>query len=184
MPSAPELADRRRLAINGAWLHRPARFSDARGWTSEVITDAVWRPAGWRGFVQENQNYAERRGTVRGFHHQVGASAQARIIRVVRGAAYSVLLDLRPDASTYRRWAAEVLTAEGGEVMFVPAGCAHAVQTLEDHTSTSWIADAAFDPAAASGVLWNDPAIGVPWPLPDTTLVGDRDANFPRLDEL
>lgn len=181
---ALEAGGRRALALDGAWLHRPRRYADARGWTSEVITDVYWRSAGWRGFVQENRNHADRRGTVRGFHYQVNASAQSRIIGVVRGACYSVLLDLRPTSPTYRRWTAEILTADGGEVMYAPAGCAHAIQTLEDHTATSWAADAPFDPDAAAGILWNDPALGVPWPLAEIALVGDRDAAFPPLEYL
>ncbi|KRA57528.1 hypothetical protein ASD89_07665 [Caulobacter sp. Root656] len=170
-----------RMGVDGAWLHRPKRFEDARGWTSEVITDAVWRSVGWRGFVQENQNHAMRKGAVRGFHFQAGASAQARILRVVRGAAYSVVLDLRPSSPTRLRWDAAILTARDCEVMYVPAGCAHAIQTLADDTATSWMCDAPFDPSAAAGVLWNDPALGVPWPLFDMALVGERDARLPPL---
>jgi len=179
MPAAEQ--GRRSLAVDGAWLHRPERYRDDRGWTSEVVTEAEWRVAGWRGFVQENQNHAARRGTVRGFHLQTGASAQARIVRIVRGSAYSVVLDVRRGSSNWGRWDAAVLSAAEGEVMFVPAGCAHAIQTLEDDSASAWLCDAPFDGAAAAGVLWNDPALAIPWPLADAAIIGDRDARLPTL---
>uniref|UniRef100_B0T597 dTDP-4-dehydrorhamnose 3,5-epimerase n=1 Tax=Caulobacter sp. (strain K31) TaxID=366602 RepID=B0T597_CAUSK len=170
--------------LEGTWLHRPPRFEDPRGDTGPVLVDADWRAFGWRGFIQENQSRTPNAGVIRGLHFQSGDHAQARIVRVVQGAAYSVALDPRPESPTFGRHAGAQLSARGGTLMFVPAGLAHGLQVLEPDTIVCWATDHPFTPIARGGVVWNDPSAAIAWPITASVSVSDADQALPRLTDL
>ena len=123
-----------------------------------------------------------RRGTIRGFHLQTQPYAEAKLVQCVAGRLFDVALDLRPNSPTYGKHHAVELSPESGRMLFIPEGCAHAFQTLEDATSIVYYISVPFQPDSGRGVFWNDPAIGVKWPLKEA-VIGERDREWPRLTE-
>lgn len=122
-----------------------------------------------------------RRGTLRGMHYQSAPHEEAKVVRVVRGAIFDVAVDLRPASPTYRQWVGVELSAANRRVLYVPAGLAHGYQTLEDHTDVLYFVSAPYVPELQQGVRWNDPAIGIDWPLGAPTVIHPRDAAYPDL---
>lgn len=123
-----------------------------------------------------------RRGTVRGFHLQTEPHAEAKLVQCVAGRLLDVALDLRAGSATYGRYHATELSPESGRMLFIPEGCGHAFQTLEDATSVVYYITSPYHPESACGIAWDDPAIGVAWPVKDAIL-SDRDRALPRLKD-
>src|SRR5262245_52485939 len=123
-----------------------------------------------------------RRGTVRGFHLQAKPHQEAKLVQCAAGRMIDVALDLRPESATYGRYHAATLSAETGLMLFIPEGCAHAFQTLEDATSVVYTISTPYHPESSRGVLWNDPAVGVVWPIKEA-IVSERDSQLPRLKD-
>jgi dTDP-4-dehydrorhamnose 3,5-epimerase len=173
----------RRLEIADLLLVAPQKFGDARGYFLESYNAAAFRDLGIMAeFVQDNQSLSARAGTVRGLHFQVPPAAQAKLVRVLRGAVFDVAVDLRRGSPSYGRWCAATLTADGAEQLYVPRGFAHAFCTLEPDTEVAYKVDAYYAPDCDAGILWNDPEIGIPWPVEASaaTLSG-KDLALPRL---
>lgn len=174
------------LALPEVLLITPKRHGDARGWFSETWNRAALAEAGVvADFVQDNQAFSAKRGTIRGFHFQAAPKAQAKLVRVLKGAIYDVAVDIRTGSPTYGRWVGAELTAEHGEQLLVPRGFAHAYCTLTEDAEIFYKVDAPYAPDLEGGVLWNDPAIGVDWPVPAAwATLADRDRNLPKLADL
>ena len=173
----------RRLALDGLVEIRPRRFADERGFFSETWNDAEWRDAGIAiHFVQDNHSLSKARGTLRGLHFQAPPAAQAKLVRVTRGSAFDVAVDLRPASPTYRQWAGVTLSADAWNQLLIPEGFAHGFLTLEPDTEVQYKASVAYSPAHDRAVRFDDPAIAVDWPLPAAELVlSDRDRAAPLL---
>lgn len=134
-------------------------------------------------WVQCNLSYSDRRGTVRGLHFQAPPAPEFKLIRIGTGAVFGAAVDLRPDRGGFGRcWAGE-LSAADGVMIYVPAGCAFGFQTLADHTEVNYQMSDFFQPELARGVRWNDPELGIAWPL-EVTEMSDRDKVLPTLREL
>ncbi len=164
----------------------PRRQQDARGFFSEVWREDVMTGAGISlRFVQENHALSGATGTVRGLHFQVGKSAQAKLIRCPRGSILDVAVDIRRGSPTYGRYAAVILSDENWKQCYVPAGFAHGYCTLQPNTEVIYKVTAYYDPSSERGLVWNDPEIGIVWPVtPDLAVMTERDRMFPRLAEL
>lgn len=134
------------------------------------------------GLVQCSVSFNRRRGTLRGMHHQVAPHREAKLVRCTMGALYDVVLDLRPDSPTYRRWHGMELSAGNRSALYIPPGVAHGFQTLDDNTEVFYQMDEFFAPDCARGVRWNDPAFAIAWPLPDPIL-SERDRGYPDYQE-
>ena len=166
--------------IPGVWLVDPDVFHDDRG-----TFVRAWMPDEFaaRGLdtriAQGSLAGTRRRGTIRGLHYQASPFDEAKVIRVVRGALFDVAVDLRPDSPTYLRWTGVELTAENRRILYVPAGCAHGYQTLEDDTEVFYFVSAPYSPPHQRGARWNDPAFGIEWPLGPPTSIHERDATYP-----
>src|SRR5262249_52371470 len=115
-------------------------------------------------------SYNARRGTLRGIHYQVSPYEEAKTIRCTSGAMFDVLLDLRPQSSTFKQWVGIELSAVSHNMIYIPEGVAHGFQTLVDHTEVSYQISAFYHAGAARGVRWNDPAFRIKWPLPVTEI--------------
>ncbi|TMJ01495.1 MAG: dTDP-4-dehydrorhamnose 3,5-epimerase [Alphaproteobacteria bacterium] len=170
----------RKLALTGIAVVRPRRFMDARGYFVETYNEKAFREVGITAtFVQDNQSYSAKRGTIRGLHFQLPPTSQAKLVRVLQGSVYDVAVDLRAGSPTYGQWIGETLTADGGEQLFVPRGFAHAFCTLAPDTLVAYKVDDFYAPASESGLIWNDPLLAIEWPIaPDDVVLSDRDLKF------
>jgi len=169
--------------IPGAWVIDPAPHVDARGrfmraWCIEEFA------AHGIDFVpvQANMGFSERRGTVRGLHVQVAPHQEAKLVRCTRGSVFDVLVDLRSDGATHGRWFGVNLSAENGRMLFVPPLCAHGYLTLEDGSEVYYLTSAIYAPDAVRGVRFDDPSVGIAWPL-SPLVVSDQDNRWPLLEE-
>lgn len=167
-------------------LITPGRVGDERGFLSEVFRADRLREAGIAlDFVQENHSYSARGGTVRGLHFQVPPRAQAKLIRVVRGAALDVAVDLRTGSPTFGRHVAVVLSADAWNQILVPAGFAHGFCTLEPDTELVYRLSDYYSPEHERGIFWADPALGIDWPVSEAQAhLSEKDRGLPRLAEL
>lgn len=173
------------MRIAGVVLISPQRHGDHRGYLMETYEREALRDAGiLADFVQDNQSFSTRRGTVRGLHYQAEPAAQAKLVRVLTGAVYDVAVDLRIDSPTYGQWCGAELTAEDGRALFVPRGFAHGFCTLVDDTAVAYKLDAAYAKAHERGIAWNDAALAIDWPVGEhEAILSDRDRALPELAE-
>ncbi len=174
-----------RLSIAEVIRLEPPRFSDSRGWFSEVYAAGKFAEAGVAGpFRQDNQSFSAHAGTVRGLHCQIGARAQGKLVRVLRGRIWDVAVDIRHGSATYGRHAAAELSADNGQQLWVPVGFLHGFVTLEADTEVFYKVTADYDRDSERGVIWNDPDLALPWPVaPNAAVLSDKDARLPRLGE-
>jgi dTDP-4-dehydrorhamnose 3,5-epimerase len=174
------------LAIADVRLIRPKRFGDARGFFSEVYSRAAFAAAGiTMEFVQDNHSRSAKIGTIRGLHFQTAPFAQDKLIRVTKGRILDVAVDLRRASKTYGQHVSAEISADNWTQILVPVGFAHAFCTLEPDTEVVYKVSTPYAPANDGGVLWNDPDLGIAWPLNglEPTL-SDKDAKLPRLRDL
>ena len=134
--------------------------------------------------MQDNQAFSARKGTIRGLHFQAAPHAQAKLVRVLRGAIFDVAVDVRQGSPTYGQWAGATLTAEVGEQLFVPRGFAHGYCTLTDDTELFYKVDGLYAPQTEGGVLWNDPDLAIAWPLDGEPMLSEKDRVLPRLKDM
>lgn len=171
--------------IAGVKLVKPRRFGDSRGYFSETWNKAAFAAIGIDvDFVQDNCSLSAEQATLRGLHFQTNPRAQAKLVRVVRGAVFDVAVDLRRSSPTYGQYASTILTADGGEQLFVPVGIAHGFCTLEPNTEVAYKVSDFYAPDHDAGIIWNDPDIGIDWPLSGMEpVLSDKDLKLPRLAE-
>jgi dTDP-4-dehydrorhamnose 3,5-epimerase len=174
------------LRIRDVLLIRPRRFSDARGFFAEVWNKQTYSEAGiTTDFVQDNCSFSRSPGTIRGLHFQYAPAAQTKLVRVVRGSVLDVAVDLRSDSPTFGAFVSAELTASGGEQLLIPAGFAHGFCTLEADTEVAYKVSDFYAPDLDAGIVWNDPDIGVDWPLEGRTpVLSDKDLKLPRLADI
>lgn len=167
-------------------LIRPTRHQDHRGWFSETYSARALAAAGIATpLVQDNQSLSRRRGTVRGLHFQTPPHAQAKLVRVLRGAILDVAVDLRRGSATFGRHVSAVLEARTGAQLFIPEGFAHGFCTLEPETEIAYKVSAYYAPESDCGLRWDDPALGIAWPdFADPSLMSPRDLALPGLATL
>ena len=160
--------------IEGALLFRPRPHVDERGFFSRTFDAAVMRDAGIdpAGFVQDSQSRSVR-GVVRGMHMRGGAG-EAKLVRCSYGAIFDVIVDLRADSPTYLNWESFKLRDTEQVSLYVPAGCAHGFQALTGPADVSYRIDRAHDPAEDISIMFDDPELAIPWPLP-VTVMSPRD---------
>jgi dTDP-4-dehydrorhamnose 3,5-epimerase len=137
-----------------------------------------------RHVVQINHSRTMQRGTVRGMHYQRAPFVEMKLVRCLRGAVWDVAVDLRAGSRTFLQWQAVELTPENGSMLIIPEGCAHGFQALATECELLYLHTERYAPDAESGVAWNDPRIGVRWPLqlPDADGISERDHSLPLLD--
>ena len=156
-------------------------FRDSRGYFVETYNTRTARAEGLTAeFVQDNQAFSVKVGTVRALHFQVPPHAQAKLVRVLRGAIYDVAVDLRVGSPTYGRWTAATLTASGGEQVFVPRGFAHGYCTLEPNTEVAYKVDDYYEPDCEQGLIWNDPTLAIDWPVAADVVLSEKDSKLPH----
>lgn len=165
---------------------RPEKFGDHRGFFSEVYNRAEFARLGIEfDFLQDNHSLSGVRGTVRGLHFQITPFAQTKLIRVVRGAIFDVAVDLRTGSPAFGKSVNATISAKAWNQILVPAGFAHGFCTLEPDTEVIYKVDAPYSPDHDKGLMWNDPALDINWPVnPDDAIVSEKDRNHPPLSDL
>jgi dTDP-4-dehydrorhamnose 3,5-epimerase len=167
--------------LAGAFVVEPERSEDERGFFARTWCSAEFASRGLNAsLVQCNISQNKRRGTLRGLHYQEAPHEEAKLVRCTRGAIYDVIVDLRPGSRTQYRWFGVELSAENYRMLYVPEGFAHGFQTLRDDAEVFYQMTTAYHAPSARGLRWNDPLLGIGWPVADPFL-SPRDANFPLL---
>lgn len=175
--------DVRPLSIPDVKLITPRRFGDQRGYFFEAYNHRAFHAAGITGdFVQDNQSHSSAIGTLRGLHCQTPPFEQAKLVRVLKGRIFDVAVDIRRGSSTFGQHVSIELTADSGAQLLVPVGFLHGFATLEPDCEVLYKVTAYYSPANDKGVIWNDPDLRVPWPLPaDGPVLSDKDKHLPTL---
>ena len=170
-----------KTAIDGVYIVEPKVFGDHRGFFMESYSKRVFEEAGLHyDFVQDNHSSSTVKGTLRGIHFQQDPMAQAKIVRVVRGAVMDVAVDLRKGSPTYLQWVSVELSAENKRQFYIPRGFGHGFVTLTDDVDFCYKADNLYDHPSDRSIRFDDPAIGVDWGVTDPIL-SDKDKNAPLL---
>jgi len=157
------------------------RHADDRGWFARTFCRAELEAHGLDGNVAQcSVSVSDRRGTLRGLHFQAAPHQEVKLVRCTAGAIHDVIVDLRPESPTYLRSHAVTLTAHAHNALYVPQDFAHGFLTLDDHVEVLYQMSVAHEPDAARGLRWDDPALGIVWPM-TPTVISDRDASFPLL---
>lgn len=166
-----------------AWVLSPRRFADARGFFSETFHQQRLRDEGFEvNFVQDNVSHSVLSGTVRGLHYQKSPQAQVKLVQVLQGAIYDVIVDLREGSPTYKHWAGVELSLENGQQLWVPEGFAHGFCTLETNTVVQYKVSAYYAPVLDAGIFWADPELAILWPVEASqAILSDKDQALPVL---
>jgi dTDP-4-dehydrorhamnose 3,5-epimerase len=168
-----------KTSLMGALIIEPEELHDERGFFARTFCQGEFATQGIDPkVVQCNISFNRMRGTLRGMHLQKFPYGEARLIRCTKGAVYDVIIDLRPDSPTFTHWFAIDLSAANHKMVYVPDGCAHGFQTLEDNSEVFYQMSQFYHAESAWGVRWDDPRFGVDWPLAPTTL-SKRDRSYP-----
>ncbi len=168
------------LDIPGPLLIEPRRFPDERGWFMEFYKQSDFRAAGIaEQLVQDNVSFSSR-GVLRGLHYQVAPAAQAKLVSVLHGEIFDVAVDIRPQSETYGRWIGHPLSAHSGAALYIPAGFAHGFVVTSADALVCYKCSAEYNHACERGIIWNDPSLGIEWPISDP-IVSDKDRLLPLL---
>lgn len=172
-----------RFEIEGPLRLTGKRFGDSRGWFTETYSQAGLEQVGIsNAFIQDNHSYSAKRGTIRGMHYQLPPTAQAKLIRALRGRIISVAVDIRRASPSFGRHVAVELAADTADHFFIPAGFAHGFCTLEDDSEVFYKVDAYYSPKDERGILWRDPALGFSWPVLEAeATISPKDIDHPPL---
>lgn len=176
----------RRLELDGLLEVRPKRVSDERGFFSEVWREDQMAEAGIEAsFVQDNHSFSAARGVLRGLHFQQPPADQHKLVRVSRGSIFDVAVDIRRGSRTFGQWAGLVISAVEWNQLFVPRGFAHGFVALEESTEVLYKVSASYSPEHERAVRFDDPAIGIEWPVETAALIlSDKDRSAPPLAEV
>ena len=167
--------------IPGVLLISLDTISDERGFFARIFCQEDFAQQGAELTpVQANLSYNHKRGTLRGLHYQVAPYEEAKLVRATRGSIYDVAVDLRPASPAFGSTYAVTLSAENRLALFVPKGCAHGYQTLEDETEVLYLVDAPYAPQAGRGVAWNSPRLNIDWPILPPPILSAQDASWPE----
>lgn len=165
--------------IEGVYIIEPQVFGDSRGWFMESYSK-IKLPEINAEFVQDNHSYSAVKGVLRGIHFQNGEHAQAKLVRVCRGAVMDVAVDLRKGSPTYKKWVSAELSAENKRQLFIPRGFGHGFVTLTDDVEFLYKADNYYNKGSDRSIRFDDPEIGVEWGITDP-VISDKDRTAPLL---
>ena len=169
--------------LKGVFVLEPQVFGDARGWFMESWSQRKMHDAGIDvQFVQDNQSFSAQKGTLRGLHYQLNPMCQAKLLRCTRGKIFDVAVDIRKGSQQYGNWVGVELSAENKKQLFIPRGFAHGFITLTDDVEVQYKADNYYAPECDGNIRWDDPDIGVEWPL-KPVILSEKDSKAPLLKE-
>jgi dTDP-4-dehydrorhamnose 3,5-epimerase len=173
-----------RLEIPDLILIEPKTFADERGFFVEAYNEEDFHKNGiTTKFVQDNQSRSKK-GVIRGLHYQLPPRAQAKLIRVIKGEIFDVVVDIRKSSPTFGRSVVVSLSGENKKMLYIPAGFAHGLMVISDESYVVYKVSDAYSPENEGGIIWNDPALGISWPKLNTPYVlSPKDQKYPTLSK-
>ena len=170
--------------LKGAFIIDLERREDSRGFFARAFCQKEFKAHGLKPVIaQANIASNLKKGTLRGMHFQYPPAAETKLVRCTRGAILDIIVDLRPESPTYLQHVAVELNEDNQRALYVPERFAHGYQALRDKTDTSYQVGEFYTPEAEGGLMYNDPRLGLKWPLP-VTVISDKDQKFPLLDRI
>jgi dTDP-4-dehydrorhamnose 3,5-epimerase len=166
-------------SLNGVYVMEVNRLEDERGFFARSFCADEFRNRGFGSRIAQcNISFNRLRGTLRGMHYQVSPKAEEKLVRCTRGSIFDVVIDLREDSATYLKWESFLIDAQSQRSLYIPAGCAHGFQTLEDNVEVFYQISEFYSADHARGILWNDPAFRILWPIADPVM-SEKDRSYP-----
>ena len=166
-------------------LIKPTRHKDERGFFSETYSRRRYKEIGIDvEFLQDNHSFSSEPGTLRGLHFQAPPNAQGKLVHCVKGAIFDVAVDIRKDSPTFGHWEGYELTEENGHQLYLPVGFAHGFITLKPRSEIIYKCTSYYAPKAEGSIRWDDPTVGIEWPLSEDIILSKRDAIAPLLSDL
>ncbi|MFQ6611076.1 MAG: dTDP-4-dehydrorhamnose 3,5-epimerase [Fidelibacterota bacterium] len=170
-----------RTKLSGSYIVELEKIEDDRGFFARTWCEEVFLKKGLISkIVQANLSYNHKAGTLRGMHYQRSPHGEVKIVRCIRGAIFDVIVDLRPDSKTYLKWFGTELSAENYKSLYIPVNFAHGFQTLTDDAEIFYLVSQYYHPESSTGLRYDDPAIGISWPLGVTEISG-KDSSWPDI---
>jgi dTDP-4-dehydrorhamnose 3,5-epimerase len=170
--------------LKGAYIIDIERMEDSRGFFARAFCQKEFEKHGLKPVIaQANIAFNHKKGILRGLHFQYPPAAETKLVRCTRGAILDIIVDLRPESSTYLQHVAVDLTEDNNRALYVPERFAHGYQTLRDRTETSYQVGEFYAPGAEGGLAYNDPRLGLVWPLP-VSVISEKDQQWRILDEI
>lgn len=167
--------------LQGVFILEPQVFNDHRGFFMESYKKNLLEQKGIdMNFIQDNHSLSKEAGVLRGLHYQLNPKAQSKLIRVCTGAIYDVVVDIRPNSPTFGEWIGVILSEENKRQVLIPKGFAHGFCTLVSNTNLLYKVDEYYDAELDKGILWNDPELGIDWPI-SVPILSDKDRKLPLL---
>jgi dTDP-4-dehydrorhamnose 3,5-epimerase len=172
-----------KTTLEDAYVLKPLVFKDERGFFLESYTKKDFEEHGISAdFVQDNHSLSIQKGVLRGLHFQAPPHTQTKLVRVTKGKVYDVIVDLRHDSETFKKWEGFELSAENFQMLFVPKGFAHGFITLEDNTEFQYKCDEYYNKESEGGIIWNDPDLNIDWHF-ENPVLSDKDKLLPFLKD-
>jgi dTDP-4-dehydrorhamnose 3,5-epimerase len=167
--------------LKGVWILEPTVYHDNRGYFMESYNKSSMEQIGVSiDFIQDNQSLSKEAGVLRGLHYQLNPKAQTKLVRVCSGAIFDVIVDIRQNSPTFGQWIGVIVSEENKRQVLVPKGFAHGFCTLVPNTSVFYKVDQYYDPELDRGIYWDDPEIGIDWPV-SAPILSAKDSNLPLL---
>ena len=171
----------KRLSIPDVILLTPKVFSDERGFFMESYRNSIFKENGINAnFIQDMLSHSKK-DILRGLHFQKNPKAQAKIVMVVRGEIFDVVVDIRKNSPTYGKWISEMLSNDNHNLLYIPEGFAHGYCILSDNADIIYKVNKEYSPENESGVIWNDPDLNIKWPC-DNPIISKKDLEYPFLE--
>lgn len=169
--------------LSGSYIVDPTLFEDNRGWFARVYCKNEFAQIGHvEEWVQINHSFTAVKGTIRGMHFQRAPFSEIKMVRCIAGAVYDVIVDLRKNSATYFQWFGMELSANNKKMLYIPEGFAHGFQTLSKDAELIYHHSQFYTPGTEGGILFNDPAVGIQWPL-SLNEISERDTSHPVIDK-
>jgi dTDP-4-dehydrorhamnose 3,5-epimerase len=174
----------KKTKLKGVRLIKPQVFGDQRGFFMEAYSKKKFQEAGIETeFVQDNHSKSEKKGVLRGLHFQNPPYDQAKLVRVVKGAVFDVIVDLRKNSPTFGKWEGFELSEKNFLMLYVPKGFAHGFCALQPETEFLYKVDNFYHPESENGIIWNDPVLAVDWPV-EKPILSEKDQKMTTFEEI
>ncbi|MEK3789513.1 dTDP-4-dehydrorhamnose 3,5-epimerase [Paenibacillus sp. FSL K6-1230] len=172
------------LKLDGAKIIEPAVYGDHRGFFTESYNDKLFHDNDIKyNFLQDNHSLSAEAGVLRGLHYQISPKAQTKLVRVISGAIYDVIVDIRKDSATFGEWVGVIISEHNKRQLLVPKGFAHGFCTLVPNTQVLYKVDEYYSPEHDRGILWNDPNLNIDWPT-SKVILSEKDTKHPLFEEI